>query len=137
MLVTGFEKEGVFVKLKNSARNSRRVPSRSLPRLKSLKRPKSQSVSPGPFRMLTPEFPNVNGAGTAKAATLNQSWMVGFGKAPFPIRLGLILVPVLAGSVPIVGVNGKPDWAVTMFVILHPPSACPTMSVRFFKNGRL
>src|SRR5579859_6019534 len=42
MLVTGLENDGVLVKLKNSARNSRLLPSRNRVRLKFLNNPKSK-----------------------------------------------------------------------------------------------
>src|SRR5215216_3758481 len=74
--------------------------------------------NPGPSRIFLPAFPNVPGAGKAKAAVLNHCSVVGFDNSGFPTRLGRSLapnpridlpVPLLSISESKATVKGLPD----------------------------
>ena len=89
---------------------------------------RSTLANPGPITLFRGALPNVNGAGSAKAAVLNHRSGV---RSP-PGKLGSCSwsgrcagpAPILAWSTPRLTVNGAPDCAVRIVLTRQPPKAC-------------
>src|SRR5579862_470878 len=83
---------------------------------------KSSDSLPGPDSRFLPEVPNVNGAGCANAAGLNQRLMLWSEPAEgLPTRFARVKpVPALGMSPPTVTPKGKPVCSVNMPDVCQP-----------------
>src|SRR5579885_170739 len=86
---------------------------------------RSRVESPGPVSVLRPRFPYVPKTGTMKAFGLK--YWDGLPSITLPLKFGLMegrtglrLSPLLEGLKPSCGVKGRPDWNVTMALVVHP-----------------
>src|SRR6266853_4965683 len=133
-------KVGVFVKLKDSARNSTRLFS---PKRKSLKIEKSRFRWPGPRRTMRAALPNV-GIGTplkfgTVAGALNAAGLKYWSKPALgtsigcpDTRSGRLMVPNTGGKAAVVTSVARPERTIRMPLVCHPPMTWFKKRLRIF-----
>src|SRR5258705_5036160 len=86
------------------------------------------AANPGPRNVFPPELPNVYALGTAYAATLNHSTMVGWMPWGLPTRFGYQEPPWAPERFadPTTTVYGKPERRLIMPEARHPPRIAST-----------
>src|ERR1700730_18487306 len=109
----------------------------------SFRTEKSHVASPGPIYASLPTFPKkpLLFGGATNALGSNHCFAVPRITGPVKVglrngRTGLRVSPLLEGLYPSKGVNGNPDWAVTILLTVHPPTICPTAPLSPARNLR-